>query len=59
MTSILQKTTSELVEQYIKENSKLKILINWMCKVFGYINGHGDHALFTIAHKIYVQEVSR
>jgi len=56
MKSILEKTPSELVELYIKENIKLKILINWMCKIFSYMNGSGEHSLFTKSHKIYVQE---
>jgi hypothetical protein len=57
MKAILEKTTNELVELYIKENNKVKILINWMSKIFGYINGTGENSLYFIAHKMYVQEV--
>jgi len=58
MKNILEKPSKELVEEYIKENTKLKILINWMCKIFSYVNGKEEHSnLFILSHRMYVQEV--
>jgi hypothetical protein len=62
MKSILEKPTNALIELYISETKKLKVLINWLRKVFGYLEGVGltsrpENSLFSFAHLTFVQEV--